>query len=186
MLAGTYSLMVTSAAPANCQSALATVAVNINTTAPTPATITPNLLTCSTLTANAAVTATAGMSYSWSGPGIVSGATTSNPVVNQPGNYITTVTDFANGCQTTVTVAVSQNTTITNSPVTSGSVTCINMLISLNTPNVGGQTYTWTAPGGAVITSGVNSAAATGSNSGTYSVTVINTTNGCTSTSVVA
>lgn len=186
VLAGTYSLVVTSAAPASCQSSLTTVAVSVNTLAPTATTLSPNLLTCSTLTTNAAVTATAGMAYSWTGPSIVSGATTSNPVVNQGGNYNATITNTATGCFTTAVVAVSQNTSITNFPSTTGSVTCVNMLINLNTSAVAGQNYTWTAPAGAAITAGVNSAAATGSNSGTYSVTVLNTINGCSSTSVIS
>lgn len=185
VLAGTYSLVVTSAAPASCQSSLTTVAVSVNTLAPTATTLSPNLLTCSTLTTNAAVTATAGMNYSWTGPSIVSGATTSNPIVNQGGNYNATITNTATGCFTTAVVAVSQNTAVINSPSTTGTVTCANTLINLTSPAAGGNTYTWTAPAGSSISSGTNSASASGIGLGTYTLFVLNTINGCSSTSVV-
>jgi uncharacterized repeat protein (TIGR01451 family) len=36
--------------------------------------------------------------FQWTGPGIVSGVNTVNPVVNQPGTYCVVVTDINNGC----------------------------------------------------------------------------------------
>lgn len=65
-------------------------------------------LTCTTLTAN--VSGTGGGTYNWSGPGITSGATSSNATVNQPGTYNLTVT-AANGCTATASTSITQNTT---------------------------------------------------------------------------
>ena len=98
-----------------------------------------------------------------------------------------TVTSTINGCSSSTNLAIPAiNNTIVIAPATTGSVTCVNNTINLTTTNQAGHNYTWTAPGGASITSGVNSAAATGSNSGTYSVTVFNTTNGCSQVGTIA
>ena len=176
-VAGTYVLVVTSAA--GCVSPPSNVVVSTNNTPPSPAPITAVAITCAAPNSNAAITATAGMTYNWMGPGIVSGATTPSPVVNVTGNYNVVVTNPSNGCTANAVVNVPINTSVTIAPSTSGSVTCTNSLIGLSTPNVANQNYTWTAPSGAAITSGLNSSVATGSNSGTYTVTVFNTTNGC-------
>ncbi len=184
--AGPFSLVVTSGA--GCTSTnVSTVSVPINTVLPIPSISSATVLNCSNPSINLTGTPGSGVTYAWTGPGIVSGGATATPLINAGGTYSMTVTSTANGCSAgTSTVIAAPNTTLTNSPSTSGSVTCVNMLINLSTPNVGGQTYTWTAPSGAAITAGANAAAATGSNSGTYSVTVFNTINGCSSTSVIA
>ncbi len=44
------------------------------------------------------------ITYAWAGPGIVNGATTDSPSVNQAGTY--TVTDTGSGCSSTSTVVV--------------------------------------------------------------------------------
>jgi gliding motility-associated-like protein len=180
---GNYTLTVTSN---GCVSAPSTVNVVLNQTAPSGTTLTPNVITCASPNSNAAVTATAGMSYSWSGPGIVSGATTSSPVINAAGNYVATITNTVNGCSSTATVTATQNKTVTNTPSTTGVVNCTNTSISLSTPNLAGYSYTWTAPAGSSISGGVNNANTTASGPGNYSVTVYNSLNGCSSTSVVA
>ncbi|MBL7910187.1 MAG: gliding motility-associated C-terminal domain-containing protein [Bacteroidia bacterium] len=184
--AGPFSLVVTSGA--GCTSTnVATVSVPVNTVLPIPAISSPTVLNCSNPSMNLTGSPASNVNYSWTGPGIVSGSATATPLINAGGTYNLNVTSTINGCSSATSIAIAApNTTITNSPTTTGSVTCVNMLINLNTPAVAGQNYTWTAPAGAAITSGANAAAATGSNSGTYSVTVFNTTNGCSSTSVVA
>ncbi|MBA2613168.1 MAG: gliding motility-associated C-terminal domain-containing protein [Bacteroidetes bacterium] len=184
--AGPFSLTVTSGA--GCTSTnVATVSVPVNTTQPSPAVTSPTVLNCSNPTMNLNATPGSGVTYAWTGPGIVSGGATSTPLINAGGTYSVTMTATVNGCSNGTSIVIAAiNNSIIVTPSTTGSVTCSNMFISLNTPAVGGQTYTWTAPAGAAITAGVNSAAATGSNSGTYSVTVFNTINGCSSTSVIA
>jgi hypothetical protein len=43
----------------------------------------------------------AGFEYSWSGPGLLSGAQSLSPLVNAPGSYILTVLNQQNGCSAT-------------------------------------------------------------------------------------
>ncbi|MCC7465672.1 MAG: hypothetical protein IT261_05355 [Saprospiraceae bacterium] len=47
--------------------------------------------------------------YIWAGPGIVSGSTTLNPIINQPGVYQLVVTNIQNGCTSTDVVTVTQS-----------------------------------------------------------------------------
>ncbi len=180
---GVYSLIVTSGA---CSSAASTVAVGFNTVAPVASTIAANPINCATLSVNAAVTATAGMSYSWSGPGVVSGGATSSALVNVPGNYVVTVTNSSgNGCQSTATVAVPQNTTVSISLSTSGAITCTNnnAVVSGNQP---GYNYTWTPPGGGSITSGQGTPTANISGAGSYTALALNPANGCTISAAIS
>ncbi len=183
-VSGNYVVTVTNSS--NGCVATTTVNVPLSTGVPGPSPIIPNAITCGTPNVNAAITATAGMNYSWTGPGIVSGASTSSPVVNVSGNYVVTVLNTANSCTAAITINVPLNNTVTVAASTSGNVTCTNPLITLSTTNLASQNYTWTAPSGAAIISGANSAAATGSNVGTYTVTVFNTTNGCTQVGTIA
>ncbi|NLX27415.1 MAG: T9SS type A sorting domain-containing protein [Bacteroidales bacterium] len=52
---------------------------------------------------------TEGVSFSWEGPGIVSGGDTATPTVNAAGTYTLTVTHDASGCTATDVVTVTQN-----------------------------------------------------------------------------
>ncbi len=176
---GPFSLTVTSGA--GCTSTnVTTVSVPVNTVSPTPSVSSPTVLNCAILSMNLSCTPGSGVTYTWSGPGVVSGGSTASPLINAGGTYSLGVTSTINGCSSGTTIAIAApNTSIAIFPATTGSVTCINKIINLTTTNQAGQNYTWTAPSGAAITAGANSAAATGSNSGTYSVSVYNTTNGC-------
>jgi gliding motility-associated-like protein len=183
---GPFSLTVTSAA--GCTSTnVATVSVPVNTVLPIPAITSATVLNCANPSINLTGTPASGVTYVWTGPGIVSGGTSATPLVNTGGTYNMTVTSTVNGCSSSTNLAIAAiNNSIVVAPATTGSVTCVNNTINLTTTNQAGHNYTWTAPGGASITSGVNSAAATGSNSGTYSVTVFNTTNGCSQVGTIA
>ncbi len=183
---GPFSLTVTSGA--GCTSTnVATVSVPVNTTQPSPAVTSPTVLNCSNPTMNLSATPASGVTYTWTGPGIVSGANSASPLINAGGTYSVTMTSTVNGCSKgTSTVIAAPNTSIVVAPSTTGSVTCVNNTITLSTTNQAGQNYTWTAPGGASISGSPNSAATTGSNSGTYSVTVYNTTNGCSQVGTIA
>lgn len=166
---GTYSVTVTNAS--GCTS-VTTTAVVSNTTAPTLTVLpTSGTLTC----ANPSLTLTAsgnGTGYNWTG-----GSTGTSLTVNAGGIYSVTAT-AANGCSSTSSVTVSQDT---NLPVAglavSGTLTCTNPSATLTAS--GGDSYVFSGPSGAVSGSG-NSR--TINESGTYSVTVINTITGCTNT----
>lgn len=183
--AGTYSLNVTSAA--GCTSTVSsTVAISQNTTAPVTSASSTGSITCSTNTINLTSTL-AGVNYTWTAPGgssITSGTNSQNAVGQGSGTYSLLAVNPTNGCSVTVTTAANINNT---APVTTasstGSITCTTNTINL-TSTLAGANYTWTAPGGSSIVSGVNSQNAVGQGAGTYTITVQNTVNGCTNTAV--
>jgi hypothetical protein len=125
-----------------------------------------------------------GPSYTWSGPGIVSGGATANPTVSLGGTYSLTV--VSGGCTSAPsTVLVSVNTT--SPPATassSGSITCVNNVISLSA-GPAAMNYTWSVPAGCTV-SPANSATPSGTGSCTYTVLVMNPANGCTKTATVS
>ena len=115
-------------------------------------------------------------SYSWSGPGIVSGGTSPIVTVNAAGNYTITVTD-ANGCtgSTTVTVGSSAGLNVNITPgapniCSGGSAT----LTANPTGGTGTYTYLWAGPGVA----GQTTSSVTATQAGVYDVTVTDTA-GC-------
>ncbi len=165
---GVYSLIVTSS---GCASPPSNVTITSNTTAPTPGASNSSTLTCTNPTA--VLTGSGGGSYSWSGPGIVSGGTSANPTVNTGGNYIVTVT-AANGCTATANTSISQNTT---PPVaTASNSTALNCLTTSATlTGTGGGTYSWSGPG---IVSGGTTPNPVVNAGGVYNLTVT-AANGC-------
>lgn len=149
--------------------------VTVNTT-PTANAGSSQTLTCANPTRT--LTGSGGVTYSWSGPGIVSGATTANPIVNTSGLYSLTVTSAAGCVSSPATVSVFQNTVTPNVTATNtGSLNCIttnaNVVASTTTSPV---SYNWTGPG---ITAGAGTGTITVNQGGTYNYTVTNTSNGC-------
>ncbi|HEX8514918.1 MAG TPA: gliding motility-associated C-terminal domain-containing protein, partial [Bacteroidia bacterium] len=181
--AGTYTLVVTD--PSNGCTASSTVVVNANSAAPNASTGNPQTLTCTAATvAINGSSSTPGATFSWTGPGIVSGGNTATPSVNAAGTYTLTVTDSGNGCTATSTVSVGSNTTAPNSNAgASQTLTCTSTTVTLNgSSSTPGATFGWTGPG---IVSGGNTASPTVNAAGTYTVTVTSPANGCTQTSTV-
>lgn len=182
---GSYNLVVTNTSN-GCSNASSPAFVNVSQNiAPPVATAAAGsggVLNCNVTSLSLSGTPGSGVTYSWSGPGIVSGGNTANPVVNQPGTYNLVVTNSSNGCSNSgspASVSVSQNNTPPSATaVTSSTVTCASQAVNLSS-SLAGMSYTWTAPGGSSITSGTNAQSATGLGGGTYTVTVLNTSNGC-------
>jgi gliding motility-associated-like protein len=181
---GTYSLSVTSAQ--GCTSGISSVAISQNTAAPVTSASSSGSITCTTNTINLTSTL-AGVNYTWTAPGgssVSSGANSQNAVGQGSGTYTLTAQNPVNGCSVTVSTAANVNNT---APVTtassSGSITCSTNTINL-TSTLAGVNYTWTAPGGSSISSGVNSQNAIGQGPGTYTLIIQNPVNGCTNTVV--
>lgn len=175
-----YTLTVTN--PANGCVASATTQVVPSAGFPIVNTSVTNTLSCASLTAQVIATTTSTpVSYNWSGPGIVSGATTASATVNAGGQYTVVVTNTLSSCSSTVTVSVNQNTISPSvTGATSGTLTCTIFTVNANaTTTTTPVSYSWA---GAGIVSGAATGTITVNQAGTYNYTVTNTSNGCKNT----
>ncbi len=183
---GTFNYTVTNTS----NGCIATGSQNVTQNIATPlVSSTPSgSLNCTTTTVQAiATTTTTPVSYTWTGPSVTAGASTASATVNQPGTYNYTVTSNSNGCITSGSVAVTQNTVLPNANATTASViTCTNNTILLNSSPISGVTYTWNAPGGSSILSSINAATVSAQGAGVYTVTVTDNSNNCLKTATVS
>ncbi len=181
--AGAYTLTVTITAT-GCQQ---TDIVNVtnNTTLPNANAGSDKILTCilTDVLLDGSST-TSGVSYAWTGPGIVSGGATATPDVNKSGIYTLTVTNPVSGCKNTDQVEVFNNGTLPNADAgLDKELTCTKTSVILDgSSTTTGVTYTWIGPG---ILSGASSATPTVNTTGTYTVTVTETATGCKKTDQV-
>lgn len=126
----------------------------------------------------------ANISYDWSGPGIVSGGNSLTPIVNSAGLYVLIVTNNNNGCTELSEAMVNEDTDL---PIASAGddaeLNCNVTSVTLdgsNSSQGSNYTYAWSGPS---IVSGGNSLMPVVAAPGTYTITVTNLNNGCTSTS---
>ena len=178
-LPGTYNLTVTAAN--GCTSSTNT-SVSQNITSPTITASSSTTLTCSTPTV--LLTSSGGGTYSWIGPGILSGSLTANPIVNLGGNYVVTVTSSLNGCVGSYTLSVPTNTLIPTMTLTPSSVTTTcaapTVTISAISDSDPNSLYTWTVPStGLLNNTSISNPIASGA--GIFTVVVTNTISGCVS-----
>ncbi|MFT5263004.1 MAG: PKD repeat protein, partial [Polaribacter sp.] len=129
---------------------------------------------------------TPGVTYFWTdADGVTS--TAQNPEVFGDGGtmnteMITLVVTAPNGCTTTTTVTVIEDTTPPNVTATGGTITCTNPTITLMASSTtAGVTYLWTAPNGATSTDQNPMDTDQG---GTYTL-VVTAPNGCTAMTTV-
>ncbi len=151
---------------------------------PAPAAnITSGILSCSVPTINVIASTTANANYAWSGPGIVGPSNGSIISASVAGVYtciITTGTCFP-AAATTMTTAISSITTAISASIAPSGSICIPS--GQNTPltlihNALNPSYVWS---GGPLFAGQGSPVALINQPGTYSVTVTNTLNGCSS-----
>ncbi|MFZ1749419.1 MAG: SdrD B-like domain-containing protein [Saprospiraceae bacterium] len=174
-IAGTYTVTVTSTT--NGCTATGSTIVTQNITPPAASATNDGPLTCTktsvTLTANPAT----GVTYSWSG-----GGNNRTKIVSVAGTYTVTVTSTTNGCSSVTTTVVTENKTPPNATADNigGPITCIDNAATIRAfPNSASYTYSWAGPNGYASSNRTNVIA----NSGTYTVTVTDTDNGCTKSS---
>jgi large repetitive protein len=125
-----------------------------------------------------------GIVFSWTANGgnIASGGGTLQPVVDASGTYLLTVTDTANNCQSAASVQVFEDVEPPVADAGGGGVlTCLTTILTLDgmASGNGNLTYSWTTPGGNIV-SGANTLTPVVDAPGTYTLTVTNTSNGCT------
>ncbi|OFY84382.1 MAG: hypothetical protein A3F72_01045 [Bacteroidetes bacterium RIFCSPLOWO2_12_FULL_35_15] len=140
---GTYVVTATDAV--NGCTNTATVIVTSNTTPPDVNAGLDTTLNCviTSLNLNGSST-TAGVNYSWSGPGIVSGSTTSTPTINSAGLYTLTITDPSNGCTATDNISVT-NTPFPIASFTANPLTGVPPLtVNFTNGSQNANTYSWT------------------------------------------
>ena len=168
---GTYTLTVT-----NDQSGCTSsdqVVVTEDTDLPDASASVSGILTCAvtSVQVNGAST-TAGVSFSWTGPGGFN-SSDQNPVVTTAGTYVLTVTG-ANGCTSTANALVDEDLDLPGASASGGTLTCD--VTSVMLMGTGNGSFSWTGPGG-FTSSDQNPVVAT---AGTYTLTVTGA-NGCTS-----
>ncbi len=171
---GTHSVTVTN--PVNGCTSTASVNVIQNISNPNVTIAVPAALTCTTLsvTLNAS-SSISGVNFIWSGGGI-----TSSKTVSSPGSYSVTVTDPANGCMASASVSVNQNVSTPGASIASpATLTCAtsSVILSASSPT-SGVNYNWSGGG---VSSNKNV-----SSPGSYSVTITDPGNGCTSSASVS
>ncbi len=188
---GTYQLLLTNTANGCAATDLAVVELN---TSPPPISISqPDTLTCAVLsqTIQAQNSSSGNFTYFWTatnGGNITAGDSTLTPTVTQAGTYTLTATNLYNGCTASASVSVALETGF---PIVSisapGPLTCttfsqiLNAGASSSGPNFN---YLWTTIDGN-ISLGANTPNPTVTESGTYTLQITNSSNGCSSTSSV-
>lgn len=131
-------------------------------------------LSCTTSSATLSGTSTsAGVSYTWSGPGTIANGNTATATVTVSGNYTLLVTDPSNGCTASDIVVVTPNVNAPNINAGLDQVlTCVNTSVSLTaTSSTVGVTFLWS--------DGTANASTTVNAPTTYSVTATDPNNGC-------
>jgi hypothetical protein len=184
-LTGTYYLIVTvQGGGVQCRDT-ASVVVTGNTVPP-GATATGGNINClassTTLMGNSP---TAGVTYEWSGPGIIpANQFLQNPTVGVVGVYVLTVRNPANGCTSTASVTVNGDVTPPAANAVGGIINCLATSIVIDgSTNVPQATWNWSGPG--ITPANQTLEDPTVSVGGTYAVTVTNTVSGCTNTATV-
>ncbi len=187
--AGIYTLTATLLS--NGCSASDAVQITVDTISPVFSIVQPALLTCDVtsvpLTANLQQPATSQASALWTAlSGQLGGqANLLNNSTSTPGTYQLVIENTLNGCSATRQITVSQNIQQPTAIAAPGGViTCQNTSVQLgSTGSSGGTgfTYSWAASNGGIIVSGSGTPSPTVSSAGTYTLTIENTANGCTS-----
>jgi gliding motility-associated-like protein len=186
---GQYILTVTNIT--NGCTATSQVNVIADKVAPTAAATFANNLNCNVASTNLdANGSSVGQNYTftWSGPNNFTNNSSLTPTISLGGNYTLVVTNTDNGCSSTKTIFVNQDITPPSSSVVPPNLlSCYFPIVNLQaaTGNNPSYFYTWTSNDGNFV-SGTSSYDVNVDKAGTYTLTIFNTANGCSSTSTAA
>lgn len=185
-LIGTYNLTVTDAS--NGCTATDFAVVDHDIISPSADAGSDLVITCANSAQGVIIDASgssngAGYTYMWTGPGItMANETQQSPTVLVPGAYTLVVTNTSNGCTDSdnMTVGQDQNLPTANAgqdQTLNCNIQSVILDASGSTSPGGTLEYTWSGPG---INSGnMNSEMAEVSQSGTYTLNVLNSVTGC-------
>ncbi len=189
---GTYTLIITNTS--NGCADTSQVAVSEDVADPVASAGTPQTITCDdpqlTLDGSASSNGPE-FDYQWTASGggnILNGDTTSNPIVDNAGQYTLVVTNTNNGCTAEASVTIDEN--ITNPIADAGQpnqISCSTPSLTLDgTNSSSGPTiiYNWSTNDGNIL-SGGNTLNPVIDAPGTYEIAVIDSTNGCQDVAVV-
>ncbi|MBL7828274.1 MAG: PKD domain-containing protein [Saprospiraceae bacterium] len=191
--ADTYFVTVTD--PANGCSTVDSVLVSADQAVPQLSQTPTVPLTCSTLLQTIQVqnnSLPGNFAYSWttSGTGNITGGVNALiPNVNAPGTYVLSVVNLDNGCTSTLSATVTQDTAAPVLAIAApGEITCTNPTQILQGQNLslpGNFSYSWTPAAGGTILSGATTLNPEAGTGGNYQLLVTNLDNACTSTASV-
>lgn len=186
--AGTYTITVTN--PSNGCTDTDDVVVTTDLAAPTADAGADVIIDCYSVAGEESLDgsgSTGSMDYNWTtgGGNIVSGGTTTAPVVDAAGTYTITVTDLSNGCSDTDDVVVTEDLVAPTADAGPDAVIDCNSVAGEETldgsASSAAMDYAWTTGAGNIVSGGTTNTAVVDA-VGTYTLTVTNTANGCTAT----
>ena len=127
--------------------------------------------------------------YTWTGPGIQSGQSSSTINIDAAGTYSLTILDNINGCQSSANISVAENfTTPSISIGAQDTLNCLNPVIpivNVAISNSNDYSLAWTTLNG-VIVDGSNTINPSISVAADYTVIATDNTSGCTDTQTIA
>jgi len=186
-----YSIILTDNIQSPPVTCIATITIEQNITSPMPTISQPIALNCKNDTARLLATPIQGVgpfTYSWEasmGGHIVSGEDNALVEIDSAGTYTVTVTNSTNGCSDSETITVTADTNPPDVNIEDPEeLTCSveNITLEATVTGAGNFDYSWEASSGGNIVSGADNYNPVVDAAGTYTVTVTNMDNGCTST----
>ncbi|HWY11918.1 MAG TPA: gliding motility-associated C-terminal domain-containing protein, partial [Bacteroidia bacterium] len=184
--AGIYSVVITNAV--NGCSVVTQYSITNNSTLPNATAGANAAIPCGGITTTVTLNGNStnpGVTFSWSGPGIISGSNTATPVVNLAGTYTLTVTNPTTGCVSTSTVDVinAVPTASITPDVTTGFAP---LTVNFTNTSTNANTFTWSFGNGTTSTFTTTQNTSSSYNSGgTYTITMIASSGLCSDTASI-
>lgn len=175
---GNYTINMTS--ENGCTHSISQV-IPIDTIHPQFSLSNPNILTCITTETTISITAPATTyNYAWTGPSILSGATTSSILAGAIGTYEVTATNPLNGCTTQLSSMVTNDLTAPTITLTEfAQINCTSPTAKISTLlSPANSSVAWTGPNGFSATT----PSILAGEAGAFVITATHPVTGCTST----